>query len=88
MRGAYGVGCDVCAWVCVEGWGEPHTTAVCRQAGAQGMREGREMGRLGGGATEPTLAEEHPSLQTCRLGATMAVTMTVEEEFPLPPPPP
>ena len=26
-------------------------------------------------------------LQTCRLGATMAVTMTLEEEFPLSAPP-
>lgn len=37
---------------------------------------------------KPTLAEEHPSLQTRRLVATMAVTMTLEEEFPLAPPPP
>lgn len=65
----------------VGGGVEPHTTVALQATSGEG-------GVMG--VVEPTLAEEHPSLRTCRLGATMAVTMTLEEEFPLPltPPPP
>lgn len=72
-------------------WGleavNPTRRQPCRQAGGRKHEEGLGVAveeREGSGWWEPTLAEEHPSLQTCRLRATMAVTMTLEEEFPLP----
>lgn len=81
MRGAYGGGGAGGGGkgVRVGGGVEPHTTvALQATSGVGGVK----------GVVEPTLAEEHPSSRTCRLGATMAVTMTLEEEFPLPLTPP
>lgn len=62
------VGVEVLGW----GWGGGQTP----HDGSLGGAEGRW------GRAEPALAEEHPSLQTCRRGATMDVTMTLGEEFP------
>lgn len=50
--------------------------------GSLGGAEGSEKGEERWGRAEPALAGEHPSLQTCRRGATMDVTMTLGEEFP------
>lgn len=68
--------------------------------GSLGGTEGSERGKERWGQAKPTMAEEPPpplSLQTCRRGATMAMTMTLggrisATHLPLhllvPPPPP
>lgn len=83
MRGACGGG----GFGGVGGGGEstPHD-------GSLGGTEGSERGKERWGPAEPTMAEEHPSLQTCRHGPTMAMTMTrggqnFHHTPPLTPPP-